>query len=105
MAKDDTNSQKEIVAALNNSVAISLRPARLGVIPEGRLRKLHLIAKALIAPAQELLEPERPGEPPPFEPEELVVCLAVAALYVQLTSVMKTVKLPPMGGLSKEVFD
>mgnify|MGYP006357431059 CR=1 FL=1 len=61
MPKEETNSQKEIAAFLNNAVAAALRPARLGPIPEGRLKRLHLIAKALIAPAQELLEPDDDG--------------------------------------------
>ena len=104
MPKDSTNNQKEISIALNAAVAVSLRPARLGPIPEGRLRKLHEIARALIAPAQELLEPLDEGRHTILEPEELVAVLAVAALYVQLHDVMKTGKLP-FGGLAKEVFD
>ena len=104
MAKDDTSTQKEISIALNNSLAIALRPARLGPVPETRLRKLHEIAKALIAPAQELLIPEKEGEPPPFEPEELVAVLAAAALYVHLENVMHTTRLP-LAGLTKEVFE
>ena len=103
MPKDDTNNQKEVSLALNAAVAISLRPARLGPIPEGRLRKLHEIAKALVAPAQELLIPDEHGVSA-LEPEELTAILAVAALYVQLHDVMKTTKHIPFGGLSREVF-
>lgn len=104
MNKETTSNQKEIAISLNNAIASALRPARLGPIPEPRLRKLHLIAQALIAPAVELLEPENVGEDPPLQPEELVAVLTVAALYVQLSSVMKTFKVP-FGGLSKEVFE
>ncbi len=105
MPKDETNNQKEIAAALNNAVAAALRPARTGPIPEERLRKLHLVAKALIAPAQELLEPDPDlGGSSQLTPEELVAVMAVAAMYVHLTNVMKTVRVP-FGGLAKEVFD
>lgn len=65
---------------------------------------MHQIAKALIAPAQELLEPDEIGGINTLEAEELVAVLSVAALYVQLTNVMKTSRIP-FGGLSKEVFD
>ena len=66
---------------------------------------MHEIAKALIAPAQELLETGPDGsETAILEPEELVAVLAVAALYVHLQDVMKTSRIP-FGGLSKEVFD
>lgn len=104
MPKDETNNQREIAAALNNAVAASLRPARLGPIPEARLKKLHLVAKALIAPAQEILEGSDASGAVLLEPEELVAVLSVAALYVHLTNVMKTHRIP-FGGLSKEVFD
>lgn len=104
MAKEETCSQREIAVQLNNAIAMTLRPARLGPIPEARLRKLHLIAQALIAPAQELLRPENPGDPLMFEPEELVACLAVAAMYVHLTNVMQTTRMP-FGALAKEIFD
>jgi len=104
MANNETNTQKEIAAGLNNAVAIALRPARLGPIPEARLKRLHEVAKALISPAVELLEPDELGDPPPLLPEELVVVLAVAAMYVHLSAVMKTTKVP-FGGLAKEMFD
>lgn len=105
MPKDETSNQREIAAALNNAVAAALRPARLGPIPESRLKKLHSIAKALIAPAQDLLEPGLgPDGGAVLEPEELVAVMAVAALYVQLQHVIGTTKVP-FGGLSKEVFD
>jgi len=104
MPKEETASQREIAVALNNSIAAALRPARLGPIPEARLKKLHLIAKALIAPAQELLDPNVEGGVTPFEPEELVACLAVAALYVHLNNVMKTAKVP-FGGLAEEIYE
>lgn len=102
MPKEDTNTQREIVTAINNAVAATLRPARLGPIPEARLRKLHEIAKALIAPAQELLVPETGLVA--LEAEELVCVLAMASMYVQLVNVMKSAKVP-FGGLSKEVFN
>ena len=54
MAREETSNQREISAAINNAVAAALRPARLGPIPEARLKKLHAVAKALISPAQEL---------------------------------------------------
>lgn len=105
MSKETTSNQREIAVQLNNAVAATLRPARLGVIPEARLKKLHLVAKALIAPAQELLEPDPDiGGSAQLEPEELVAVLAVAAMYVQLQNVMKTMKVP-FAGLSKEVFE
>ncbi len=105
MPKDETSNQREIAVSLNNAIAAALRPARLGPISEARLKKLHLVAKALIAPAQELLEPDPDiGGSAQLEPEELVAVLAVSALYVQLQSVMKTTKVP-FAGLSKEVFD
>ena len=103
MPKIETNNQREISTALNNAVAAALRPARIGPIPEGRLKRLHLVAQALIAPAQELLEPDQDGLSA-LEPEELVAVLAVAAMYVHLTNVMNTTKVP-FGGLAKEVFD
>ena len=102
--KEETSTQKEISISLNNAISAALRPTRLGPIPESRLRKLHEVAKALIAPAQELLDPEEVGEAPPLEPEELVAILAVAALYVQLQNVMKTTRVP-FAGLSKEIFN
>ena len=104
MAKDETCSQREIAVQLNNSVSATLRPSRLGQIPEARLRKLHLIAQALIAPAQELLVPETPGDRPLFEPEELVACLTCAALYVQLNNVMGTSRMP-FGNLAKDIYE
>lgn len=104
MPKEETSNQREIAVSLNNAISSALRPARLGPISDMRLKKLHLIAKALIAPAQELLEPEEVGATPPLEPEELVAVLAVAALYVQLHNVMKTTKVP-FAGLTKEVFE
>tara|TARA_R110000868_G_scaffold295763_1_gene556051 strand:+ start:41 stop:391 length:351 start_codon:yes stop_codon:yes gene_type:complete len=104
MAKEETCSQRDIAVQLNNAIAATLRPARLGPIPEARLRKLHRIAQALIAPAQELLVPESAGESPIIEPEELVACLAVASLYVHLTNVMGTTRIP-FGALAKEVYD
>jgi hypothetical protein len=103
MAKDTTQSQKEIVTVLNNAVAATLRPARLGPIPEARLKRLHEVAKAIIAPAVELVEPDETGTTI-LEPEELVAIMAVAALYTHLTVVMKTARVP-FGGLSKEIFD
>ena len=101
--KEETSNQREISIALNNAISAALRPTRIGPIPEARLKKLHAVAKALIAPAQELLEPDKYGEGV-LEPEELVAVLAVAALYVQLQNVMRTAKIP-FAGLSKEVFD
>ncbi len=102
MPKDETNNQREIAAALNNAVAASLRPARLGPIPEARLKKLHLVAKALLAPALELVEVDEHGDQA-LEPEELVAVVAAAALYVHLACVMKTSRVP-MGNLAKEMF-
>ncbi len=104
MAKTETMSQREIAVQLNNAVAAVLRPARLGPIPEARLKRLHLIAKALIEPAQSLLGQDEAGTEPVMEPEELVAVLAVATLYVHLQNVMKTNNIP-FGGLSKEVFE
>lgn len=101
--KEETSNQREISIALNNAISATLRPTRIGPIPEARLKRLHAVAKALIAPAQELLEPDKYQEAV-LEPEELVAVLAVAALYVQLTNVMKTTKVP-FAGLSKEMFD
>jgi hypothetical protein len=43
-------------------------------------------------------------EPPILKPEELVLVLTTAALYVQLKYVMKTDKLP-MGPLVTEIYE
>ena len=104
MAKDDsTYNQKELTTAINNAVAAALKPSRIGPIPEGRLRRLTAIAKALIEPARELTQPPD-GGPPAVEPEELVAILAVATLFVHLHDVVKTTKVP-FAGLSKEIFE
>lgn len=99
MAKErDTFTQKEIAAGINNAVAFALRPAKLKEIPEERLRKLREYAKAIIeVPLDDMREEF-------IRPEELVLTLLVAALFVQLTEVMHTVKLP-FGDLAKEIFE
>lgn len=89
MAKKESSlfSQKEILAALNNAVVMSRRPARHGEIPEKRLAKLRSYVEALVAPTRLHM-----GEGM-LRPEEVVHFLVTAALFFQ-ADLMGTTKFP-----------
>ena len=102
MNKEKSFTQREVSVAVNNALAISMKPSRLGEIPGSRLKHLRAVAQALIEPAVALISVDDP-ESKLMEPEELVATLLSAALFIQLRHVIGTDKVP-MARLSKEVF-
>jgi hypothetical protein len=92
-------TQREIGEAVNNAVVKALKPAALGEIPETRLRRLRAYSQGAVAAMIRHIE----EEPPVLAPEELVLVLTTAALFVQLKYVMRTDKLP-LGPLVNEIY-
>lgn len=76
----------------------ALRPASIGEIPEARLRKLRAYSQGLVAPLLKHIEQDI------IRPEEVVVVLSTAALFVQLKNVMRTDRLP-MGPAVIDIYD
>lgn len=87
-SKKNTFTQREIGDATNNAVVRALRPASLGEIQEARLRQLRAYSQGLLGPTLKHVEDEV------LKPEELVIVLTTAALFVQLKHVMGTDKMP-----------
>lgn len=89
--KSNTFSQKEISTAINNAVVFAKAPTKVGEIEDRRLQRLREYAMALIEPLnEEIFEMY-------MKPEEAVLILLTAALYLQCTQVMNTEKLPEYG--------
>jgi hypothetical protein len=87
--KIGTFSQREIAVALNNAVQKSLNTTRIGSLPDSRLRELRAYAQAIMDP----LLNEHVDEGYLCE-EELVAVMTICGLYVQLSRIMKTNKVP-----------
>lgn len=86
---------REIADSASNLVVRGLKPVSLGdEIPEARLRKLRAYSQAALAPMLKHMEEETEAGKTLIAPEELVMVLATAALFVQLRYVLKTDKLP-----------
>lgn len=87
---------RDVSVALNNMMAVVLHPES-GEIKEPRLKRLREFSQALIAPLEELVNGGRDEQGefgPCLKPEELVAVLIAAALYVHLSSVSQTERLP-----------
>jgi hypothetical protein len=87
--KTGTFSQRDIAIALNNAVQRALNTTRLGPLPDERLRELRAYSQAIMDP---LLE-EHVGKGY-LAAEELVAVMAICGLYVQLSEIMHTNKVP-----------
>jgi hypothetical protein len=87
--KEETFSQREIQAVLNNAVLRTMSPTRIGPIPPERLRRLRAYTEALIEPTFEHVEEGY------MTAEELVAIFTIAALFTQMLRVMGTMKGAP----------
>jgi hypothetical protein len=88
-SREETFSQRDILAVLNNAVLRATSPSRTGTIKPERLRALRKYTEALIAPTFEHVEEEY------MTPEELVLVFSSAALFTQMLKVMNTLKGAP----------
>lgn len=94
----NTFTAREVGDSCNNLVLRSLRPVSLGEIPEARIRKLRAYSQAVMAPMLKHVEEEL------LRPEEVVMILATAALFVQLRYVLRSDKVP-MGISARDLYE
>ncbi len=97
-----TFSPKELSIALNNCVQACLRPTGVDILgTQLRRQKLREYALALIEPLLEHVKEgtyEEDGKvyASPLKPQELVAVLVTAGLFVHLTEVCGSEKVPMM---------
>lgn len=92
-----TATQREISESINNSLTLARRPARVGEIPEERLRKLRTYIQAAVLPMMEHVEEGY------LTGEELVFALLCGAQFAQVVSVMHS-DTPPKTETSQVIW-
>lgn len=92
-------TQREIGVALNNAVVHAMNPTS-GEIVDPRLRRLRNYTQAVVEPLIEHTQELTPEGASLLEPEELVAVLVSSALFVHMSLIMKTDKMP-MGAKAK----
>lgn len=98
--REETYSQRDIQAVLNNAVLRTTAPTRTGPIKPERLRALRAYTEALLEPAFEHLDEGY------MTAEELVHIFSVGALFTQMLKVMGTLKgAPAMNALFDDEYD
>jgi hypothetical protein len=94
----NTFTQREVGDSANNLVVRAMKATSLGELSDARLRKLRTYSQAALAPMLKHVDEEV------IRPEELVIILATAALFVQMTRVMRTSKMP-MGPAVEDIYE